>query len=144
MRLGGSRQRLGNGGCRQRVYDAGNRLTGGRKRRSTCISAGPCGWSAAEYAGRHAEALPPVHFQSSDGGLLDFPEWVLVHPGFEENPRKSKETKESNNDNVIYDFKRLNNKSNNSKSSTQNQKLFMPDYIASKLVDEILQNKIII
>ncbi len=26
MRLGGSRQRLGNGGCRQRVYDAGNRL----------------------------------------------------------------------------------------------------------------------
>ena len=43
MRLGGSRQRLGNGGCRQRVYDAGNRLTGGRKRRSTYISAGPCG-----------------------------------------------------------------------------------------------------
>ncbi len=34
MRLGGSRQRLGNDGCRQRVYDAGNRLTGGRKRRS--------------------------------------------------------------------------------------------------------------
>ena len=47
MRLGGTRQRLGNGGCRQRVYDAGNRLTGGRKRRSTCISAGPSGRSAA-------------------------------------------------------------------------------------------------
>ena len=47
MGLGGSRQRLGNGGCRQRVYDARNRLTGGRKRRSTCISAGPYGWSAA-------------------------------------------------------------------------------------------------
>ena len=41
MRLGGSRQRLGNGGCRQRVYDAGNRLTGERKRRSTCTSAVP-------------------------------------------------------------------------------------------------------
>ena len=39
MRLGGSRQRLGNGGCRQRAYDAGNRLKGGRKRRSTYISA---------------------------------------------------------------------------------------------------------
>ena len=47
MRLGGSRQRLGNGGCRQRVYDAGNRLTGGRKRRSTYISAGPSARSAA-------------------------------------------------------------------------------------------------
>ena len=79
MRLGGSHWRLGNGGCRQRVYDAGNRLRGGRKRRSTYISAGPSGWSAAESAGRHAGALPPVHFQSSDGGLLDFPEWV--HPG---------------------------------------------------------------
>jgi hypothetical protein len=30
MRLGGSRQRLGNGGFRQRVYDVGNCLTGGR------------------------------------------------------------------------------------------------------------------
>ena len=79
MRLGRSRQHLGNDGCRQRVYDAGNRLTGGRKRRSTCISPGPCTRSAAESAGRHAGALPPVHFQSSDGGLLDFPEWV--HPG---------------------------------------------------------------
>ena len=47
MRLGGSRQRLGNGGCRQRVYDAGNHITGGRKRRSTCISAGPYVRSAA-------------------------------------------------------------------------------------------------
>jgi len=63
MRLGGSRQRLGNGGCRQRAYDAGNRLKGGRKRRSTCISAGPCTRSAAESAGRHAGALLPVHPQ---------------------------------------------------------------------------------
>ena len=47
MRLGGSHWRLGNGGCHQRAYDAGNRLTGGRKRRSICISAGPCEWSAA-------------------------------------------------------------------------------------------------
>jgi hypothetical protein len=64
MRLGGSRQRLGNGGCRQRVYDAGNHITGGRKRRSTCLSAGPYVRSAAEAARRHAGALPPVHFQS--------------------------------------------------------------------------------
>jgi hypothetical protein len=35
MRLGGSRQSLRNGGCRQRVYDAGNRPTRGRKRHST-------------------------------------------------------------------------------------------------------------
>ncbi len=68
MRLGGSRQRLGNGGCRQQVYDAGNRLTGGRKRRSTCLSAGPFGRSAAESAGRHAGALPPVHLPSPEGG----------------------------------------------------------------------------
>ena len=68
MGLGGSRQRLGNGGCRQRVYDAGNRLAGGRKRRSTYISAGPSARSAAESAGRHAGALPPVHLPSPEGG----------------------------------------------------------------------------
>ena len=68
MGLGGTRQRLGNGGCRQRVYDAGNRLAGGRKRRSTYISAGPSARSAAESAGRHAGALPPVHLPSPEGG----------------------------------------------------------------------------
>ena len=47
MRLDGSHWRLGNGGCRQRVYDAGYRSRRTRKRRSTCILAGPCGWSAA-------------------------------------------------------------------------------------------------
>jgi len=58
MGLGGSRQRLGNGGCRQRVYYAGNRLTGGRKHRSTYISAGPSGRPAAEAAGRCLGPLP--------------------------------------------------------------------------------------
>jgi len=68
MRLGGSHWRLGNGGCRQRVYDAGNRLTGGRKRRSTCISAGPCGRSAAEAAVRHAGLSLPSTRPSPEGG----------------------------------------------------------------------------
>jgi hypothetical protein len=52
MGLGGTHQRLGNSGCRQRVYDAGNCLTGGRKCRSTHIAAGPCGRPSAEAAGR--------------------------------------------------------------------------------------------
>jgi hypothetical protein len=67
MRLGGSGQRLGNGGCRQRVYDARNRLTGGRKRRSICISAGPSGWSAAEAAGRCRGPLSHWKRQSPGG-----------------------------------------------------------------------------
>ena len=66
--LGGSHWRLGNGGCRQRVYDAGNRLTGGRKRRSTCISAGPSGRPAAEAAGRCLGPLPHWKRQSPGGG----------------------------------------------------------------------------
>jgi hypothetical protein len=68
MRLGGSRQRLGNDGCRQRVYDAGNRLRGGRKRRSTYISAGPAGRPAAEAAGRCLGPLPHWKRQSPGGG----------------------------------------------------------------------------
>ena len=73
MGLGGSHWRLGNGGCRQRVYDAGNHITGGRKRRSTCLSAGPYGRSAAEAARRHAGALPPVQSKVAD---------VRSRPGF--------------------------------------------------------------
>ena len=68
MRLGGSHWRLGNDGCRQRVYDAGNRLTGGRKRRSICISAGPSGRPAAEAAGRCLGPLPHWKRQSPGGG----------------------------------------------------------------------------
>ena len=74
MRLDGSHWRLGNGGCRQRMYDAGYRSRRTRKRRSTCISTGPCGRSAALSAGRHAGALPPFHFRSGgcqvQAGLL--------------------------------------------------------------------------
>jgi hypothetical protein len=71
MGLGGSRQRLGNDGCRQRAYDAGNRLKGGRKRRSTCISAVLYVRSAAESAGRHAGALPPSKYRR----------WIVGFPG---------------------------------------------------------------
>ncbi len=68
MRLGGSRQRLGNGGCGQRAYDDGNRLKGGRNRRSTYISAGPSGRPAAEAAGRCLGPLPHWKRRSPGGG----------------------------------------------------------------------------
>ena len=68
MRLGGSRQRLENDGCRQRVYDAGNCLTGGRKHRSTYISAGPSGRPAAEAAGRCLGPLSHWKRRSPGGG----------------------------------------------------------------------------
>ena len=57
MGLGGSRQRLGNDGCRQRVYDARYRSRRTRKRRSTYISAGPCGRPTAEAAERRLGPL---------------------------------------------------------------------------------------
>ena len=70
MGLGGSHWRLGNDGYRQRVYDAGNHLTGGRKRRSTYILAGP--WAVGSGICRAACGGPPS---------LPFPKWRMSGPG---------------------------------------------------------------
>ena len=68
MRLDGSRQRLGNDGCRQRVYDARYRSRRTRKRRSIYISAGPCGRPTAEAAERRLGPLSHWKGRAGEGG----------------------------------------------------------------------------
>ena len=55
-----------------------NRLTQPRATISTSMPAGRCGRPTAEAAERRLEARVLAAFQSSDGGSVDFAEWV--HP----------------------------------------------------------------
>ena len=53
-----------------------NRLTQPRATISTSMTAGRCGRPTAEAAERRLEAGVFAAFQSSDGGSVDFAEWV--------------------------------------------------------------------